>query len=245
MSHLTMIQELVNDLGIMSLWQDTASTMEIIKLYDAANEKQLRIIEFGAGNGGWPVIVSRICNELPMIYAWESFQHTHYDFSIPTDIVYKNLTRNKQELLSLIDSKIDNHNIEVIDRYVNRSFDILDSDTTQYDIIRLDCLDGYVEITQLLTRIMKLLVPGGLLFIDDIDPIVCVNRFRAAMNYDDTGDLSLLWVGIKECAFQKPGGTIINQEQLKNILADRYNFSSVITCTDYSIPTKTYLRHCI
>jgi hypothetical protein len=26
--------------------------------------------------------------------------------------------------------------------------------------------------------------------------------------------------------------------------ASRYNFSSEITCTDYPIPTKTYLRHC-
>lgn len=243
MSHLTITQELVDDLGIMSLWQDTASTMEIVKLYDAANGKQMRMIEFGAGNGGWPVIVSQICKELPVIYAWESFQHTQYDFSIPTDVVYKNLARNKQELMSLIDSKISNHKIEIIDRYVNRSDDILDNDTTEYDIIRLDCLDGYAEITQLLTHVMRLLAPGGLLFIDDIDPIICINRFRAAMNYDDTGELLLFWVGIKECAFQKPGGTTISQEQLKTILADRYNFSSEITCTDYPIPTKTYLRH--
>ena len=66
------------------------------------------------------------------------------------------------------------------------------------------------------------------------------------MNYDDTGELLLFWVGIKECAFQKPGSNMtISQEQLKTILADRYNFSSEITCTDYPIPTKTYLRHCI
>ena len=80
--------------------------------------------------------------------------------------------------------------------------------------------------------------------VDDVDINICINRFRAAMNYDDTGELLLFWVGIKECAFQKPGGMTISQEQLKTILADRYNFPSEITCTDYPIPTKTYLRHC-
>jgi ubiquinone/menaquinone biosynthesis C-methylase UbiE len=236
------IQQQVNDLGIMSLWQDTASAMEIIKLYDSAEE--MNMIEFGAGNASWPILVTGICTLQPKINAWESFQHVHYDFSIPTDSYYRNLARNKEELNTLISSKISNHKIEVIDRYVNCSYDILDSDENSYDIIRLDCLESYAEINKLLEYVVRVLKPGGLFFIDDINPIICINRFRAAMNYDDTGELSLLWTGIKECAFQKPGGVLLNQEQLKNKLFDHYGFESVITNTEQSTPTKTYLRHC-
>lgn len=236
------MQQLVTDLGIMSLWEDIASTMEIVKLYDTG--RQMNIIEFGAGNAGWPVLVSQTCSILPYVYAWESFQHIYYDFSISTDVVYKNLARSKEELMTLIDSRISDHNIEVIDQFVNYSYDILDNDTKQYDIIRLDCLDSYFEIKQLLEYVIRVLAPGGILFIDDIDPVICVNRFRAAMNYDDTGELSLLWVGIKECAFQKPGAAAIDQTQLKSTLLEKYGFNGEITCPENNLPKKTYLRHC-
>jgi SAM-dependent methyltransferase len=237
-----LIQQQVNELGIMSLWHDTASAMEIIKLYDTAEE--MKMIEFGAGNAGWPILVSRVCTVLPKIYAWESFQHVYYDFSIPTDSYYRNLARNKEELDALITSKISNHNIEVIDQYINYSFDLLDNDTNKYDIIRLDCLESYSEINNLLKYVVRVLKPGGLFFVDDIDPITSINRFRAAMNYDDSGELSLLWTGIKECAFQKPGGVVISQDKLKTKLFDQFGFESVVTYTEQSRPTKTYLRYC-
>lgn len=236
------MQQQVHDLGIMSEWTDIASTMEIVKLHDSG--RPMNIIEFGAGNGGWPVMVSKTCKVLPHVYAWESFQHVYYDFSITTDSVYRNLARDKQELMELIDTRIPQHHIQVIDQYVNYSYDLLDNDTTVYDIIRLDCLDSYFEIKQLMERVVKMLAPGGLFLLDDIVPGICVNRFRAAMNYDDSGELSLLWVGTKECAFQKPGGRPIDQQQLKTILQDKYDFKPEISCPDYNMPNKTYVRHC-
>jgi SAM-dependent methyltransferase len=237
------IQNTVNDLGIMSIWMDTASTMEIIKLYDTA--QQMNIIEFGTGNAGWPILVTQTVKKIPKIYAWESFQHVYYDFSIPGDSFYRGLARDKEELDKLISSKVLNHQIEIVDQYINDSYDILDNDTNTYDIIRLDCLESYTEIKRLLNYVVRVLKPSGLFFVDDIDPITSINRFRAAMNHDDTGELSLLWTGIKECAFQKPGGTEINKEELQSTLYEHFGFKSVITYTEQSNPAKTYLRYCM
>ena len=201
----------------MNMWQDSVITNEIVA-NQYTSSTPLKIIEFGAGNAGWCVFITEALDHLPNVYAWENFEHTTYVYN--SSSVYNGLTRNKQELMSLIDTQIADHNIEIVEEDAEDSAEWFKNNPGPYDVIRLDCMDEIDHILNVLDSAITYLKPDGLLLIDDINPMITINRFRAAMSYVDNGRLNLIYTGAKEAIFQKPGSASINIAAVRDATAN-------------------------
>ena len=212
-------KERIKELGVMSHWEDSVITNEIVA-NQYTSSTPLKIIEFGAGNAGWCVFISEALATLPSVYAWENFEHTSYVESTSNSSVMFGLTRNKQELMSLIDTQIADHNIEIVEEDAEDSAGWFKNNLGPYDVIRLDCMDEMDRILNVLDRAITYLKPGGLLLVDDIEPMTTINRFRAAMSYVDSGRLNLVYAGAKEAIFQKPGASPIDIDAVKDATAN-------------------------
>ena len=227
----------LKELGVMSQWEDSVITSEIVaNRYTSSTP--LKIIEFGAGDAGWCVFISEALATLPSIYAWENFEHALYSESTSNSSIMFSLTKNKQELMQLIDTRITNHNIEIVQEDVETSAEWFKNNPGPYDVIRLDCLDEMHRILNVLDCAINYLKPDGLLLIDDIIPVITINRFRAAMWHADHGKLNLVYVGAKEAIFQKPGASPIDINAVKDATAHIIS-SEVI---DYVIGDAPYLK---
>lgn len=212
--------ERIKELGVMIRWEDSVITNEIVA-NQYTSSTPLKIIEFGAGNAGWCVFMSEALATLPSVYAWENFEHTTYLSDVnDSSSVYYQLTRNKQELMSLIDIRIADHNIEIVEEDAEDSAGWFKNNPGPYDVIRLDCMDEMDRILNVLDCAITYLKPGGLLLVDDIEPMTTINRFRAAMSYVDSGRLHLVYVGLKEAIFQKPGASPIDIDAVKDATAN-------------------------
>ena len=216
------IKERIEELGVMSIWQDSVITNEIIS-NQYTSPIPLKIIEFGAGNAGWCVFMTEVLDPLPEVYAWENFEHTTYLPAVnDSSSVYHHsrLTRNKQELMSMIDTRITDHNIEIVEEDAEDSAGWFKNNPGPYDVIRLDCMDEMDRILNVLDCAITYLKPDGLLLVDDIEPQTTINRFRAAMSYVDSSRLHLVYVGATEAIFQKPGASPIDIDAVKDATAN-------------------------
>lgn len=219
MINIIKIKERIKELGVMNMWQDSVITNEIIA-NQYTSSTPLKIIEFGAGNASWCVFMSEALATLPNVYAWENFEHLTYIEANSNSSVYNGLARNKQELMSLINNQIANHNIEIVEEQAEASAEWFKNNPGPYDVIRLDCMNELDSILSVLDSAITYLKPDGLLLIDDINPMITINRFRAAMSYVDNGRLNLIYTGAKEAIFQKPGSAPINIAAVRDATAN-------------------------
>src|SRR6185437_13878772 len=178
--------ELLAELKPMSIVQDLEFASELLK---AAKSK--KVIEFGAGAGGWILTMNHLVPDVTFI-AVENFSIAFGDDWPKTKASWLLYVHNKAFAVGN-----------------DLSVTIMDKDVTEmkfkgeYDAVRFDCLTNMKDITKLIDKVMPHTSETSLFFVDDISPNTCPGRFMAFMEKSLKNELLPVWFGHKEGAWCK------------------------------------------
>lgn len=190
---MNIYNKLINKYEIMSDERDFCVDVNVAKYNNSK-----KILEIGGGRAGWSLGINEFLGTSVNIFVVENFEFKNYDS------YGHNWPKSKSELLDEINCKNKNHNITIFDidakllnHYINDKF----------DLIRIDCFEHEDEMNNLLEWSHLHLNNDGMLYIDDILPTICLNRFYSAISSVKKNLFNIVWIGNKSMILSKCGST--------------------------------------
>lgn len=177
------------------------ASFNVLKLF-----KPKTILEIGVGKGDWVLLAGLVLDDPnARFYGVDNFSQIPVGKQLNTE--ESNWPDSVDKLCSYIEEKKSKLNIKgnyiAVEGDVQEDLEtLLKGFNTKFDCIRIDCLCQHKEpVIDVIEKCLEFTSPEFLLFVDDIGPNQCSNRFLACADLVEQDKIKPLWFSSDEAAY--------------------------------------------